>query len=103
MVTCTDNNSQQFVNGEWQDAIVCFLTNSGDPTLSVVIPLFCFGAVMISYFIVGKSPVIPAVVSLVLGGVLFAAFPADALTIIGIAVLLVVTVGGLALTWRLGE
>jgi hypothetical protein len=102
-MACSAGGTELFVAGEWQEAIVCFLTGSGDPTLQVVVPVFIFGSVMVSYFAIGESPIIPAVVSIVLAGVLFASFPANVLTIVGIAVLLMVTVGGLALTWRLGE
>lgn len=103
MANCAIGASELFVSGEWMDAMFCWLTNGGDPTLAVVIPLFFYGTVLTSYFTVGSSPLIPAVVSLILAGVIFSAFPATAITIIGVTVLLITTIGGLALTWRMGR
>ena len=102
MADCAIGAADLFVSGEWMDAVYCWLTSGGDPALSVVIPLFVYGTVLASYFTVGSSPLIPAVVSLILAGVIFSAFPASAITIIGVTVLVITAIGGLALTWRMG-
>ena len=102
-LNCTGDPAGMFVGGEWMDAIACWLTVGGDPALAVVMPLFIYGAILIAFFIVGQSPLIPSVVSIILAGVIFAAFPASGVTIIGVTTLFVVAIGGLALTWRLGR
>ena len=102
-VNCIDGAADMFVDGQWTDAAYCWLSAGGDPTLSVVLPLFMYGIILLSYFIVGESPLIPSVVSLILAGVIFQSFPATATTIIGVAVLFTLAIGGLALTWRLGR
>jgi len=103
LTTCATDPAAQFVAGEWLNAVSCWLTGGGNPTLAVVMPLFMFGSVLVSMFIVGDSPLIPAVVSIIFAGVIFTAFPANAVTIVGVTVLFVVAIGGLALTWRLGS
>jgi len=102
-INCFDGASQMFLDGQFTDAAYCWLTSGGDPTLTVVLPLFMYGAVLTAYFIVGESPVIPSVVSIILAGVIFQSFPATGLTLVGVAVLFTLGIGGLALTWRLGR
>jgi hypothetical protein len=100
-MNCTPGASNLFVSGEWFDAIVCWLTGGLDPTLSVVIPTFMFGAILSSYFIVGSSPIIPAVISIIFAGVLFVSFPASATTLIMLLVLFALAGGMLLTSWRL--
>jgi len=102
-ISCYDDASQIFLDGGFTDAAYCWLTAGGDPTLTVVLPLFMYGTVLLSYFVVGESPVIPSVVSIILAGVIFQSFPATGLTLVGVAVLFTLGIGGLALTWRLGR
>lgn len=84
------------------DAIFCWMTNSGDPTLSIVVPTLIYGSILTGMFITTSSPLMPVVVSIILAGIIFAAFPATGLTIALITIMLVLSAGGLVLTWRLG-
>ena len=102
ITNCTDA-AEMFKEGEWMDAVACWLTAGGDPALTVVVPSLIYGTVLMGYFIVGKSPIIPVIVSIILAGVIFAAFPASAMTILLIAILVTMSVAGMVLTWRLGR
>ncbi len=97
------NAGDLFVQGEWFQAIQCWLTAGGDPTLTLIIPSVIYGTVLVGYFIVGSSPLIPVVVSIILAGVIFVSFPAGALQIVVITMLTVLSIGGLVLTWRMGR
>jgi hypothetical protein len=90
------------VNGDWMDAVVCFLTNGGDPTMQVLAPTAVYGSILLGMFIFSSSAVIPIVVSIILAGVIFAAFPANAVTVIVIMILFGLAAGGQALSWRMG-
>ena len=85
------------------DAIMHFLTAGGNEALSVVMPTFIYGVIMTAFFAVGRSPIIPVVLSIIFAAGVWATVPAGAAKIIGIAVLGIVSVAGLALQWRLGE
>lgn len=102
-MTCSTAAADMFVSGSWFDAIVCWLTAGGDPTLQVVMPTFLYGAVLLSMFVVGQSIIMPVVISLILGGVIFVAFPANALTLLIMAVLLTLSIAGTVVTWRIGR
>jgi len=71
--------------------------------LTLIIPSVIYGTVLVGYFIVGSSPLIPVVVSIILAGVIFVSFPAGALQIVVITMLTVLSIGGLVLTWRMGR
>ena len=102
-MTCYDDAAQMFVEGEWMDAVYCWLTSGGDPTLTVVVPTLIYGVVLMAFFIVGESPIMPIVMTLILGGIIFAAFPANALTILVVAVMFTISVAATVATWRLGR
>jgi len=97
------NAGDMFVSGDWFGAIQCWLTAGGDPTMSIVVPSMIYGTVLVGYFIVGSSPLIPVVVSIILAGVIFVSFPAGAMQIVIITMLTVLSIGGLVLTWRIGR
>ena len=101
-MTCTDTIANLFQSGEWMDAVYCWLTNGGDPTLTIIIPTLIYGTVLTAMFIVGQSPIMPVITSIILAGVVFAAFPATGLTIALITIMLTLSVAGMVLTWRLG-
>lgn len=103
MASCYADSAQMFVDGEWLDAIYCWLTSGGDPTLTVVVPTLIYGVVLVGMFVVGQSPVMPVVVSIILAGVIFAAFPASGITVILISIMLMLSIGGTLLTWRMGR
>jgi hypothetical protein len=93
----------KLINGNWIDAIVTVLTNGNDPTLSVIVPTAIYGTVLLSLFIYSSSVAMPVVVAIILGGVLLAAFPSGAATVVVIATLFVLAAGGQVLTWRMGR
>lgn len=101
-MTCTDSLADLFSSGEWSDAVYCWLTNSGDPVLAVMVPTLIYGVILTSMFIVGQSVVMPVVISIILAGVIFATFPATGLTIAVITIMFTMTVAGTVLTWRIG-
>ena len=100
---CYADPAGMFSDGEWFDALYCWLTAGGDPALAVAMPVLIYGTVLTGYFIVGSSPIIPVVMSLILAGVIFVTFPASALTILIVTILVVMSAAGMALTWRLGR
>lgn len=102
-MACETQAQEMFLAGDWFDAIQCWLTAGGEPTLTVVIPSVIYGAILVSYFIVGSSPLIPVVVSLILGGVVLVVLPGAALQIAVMTVISVLAIGGTVLTWRAGR
>ena len=102
-MTCGDDVGDMLTRGEWFDAVQCWLTMGGDPTLTVVMPSFIYGALLIATFITTQSPLMPVVYSLILGGVIFVAFPANALTLIVLTVMFTFATVATAATWRLGR
>ncbi|GAA1391875.1 hypothetical protein GCM10009661_84490 [Catellatospora chokoriensis] len=100
---CAQGLRDLFASGDWMDAAYCFLTGGGDPVLTVMVPLVIYSTILLAYFIVGSSPLLPSVVSIILAGVIFSAFPATATTLVALSALVVLSIGGMALTWRLGR
>ena len=97
------NAGEMCANGDWFEAIQCWLTAGGDPALQVVVPSAIYGTILMSYFIVGSSPLIPVVISVIFAGIMFAAFPGAGLQIVVITILTVLAVAGVVLTWRFGR
>ena len=87
----------------WLEAIMEFLTAGGSETLSIVMPSFIYGVLMVGYFTIGRSPIMPVVLSIIFAGVVFAFVPTAVGTIVGIAVLGALATGGLILMWRMGQ
>ena len=102
-MSCYETPADMFADGDWMDAVVCWLTAGGDPALMVVVPMAIYGTVLGAMFIVGGSPLIPTVISIILAGVIFTAFPANAVTIVAVTIMLMLSVGGTMLTWRMGR
>lgn len=102
-MNCTNDLGEQFANGEWMDSIMCFLTGGGTPSMQVVVPTMIYGTILVALFIKGESPLIPVVISIILSGVIFVAFPASAAQIVIIAILTILSVAGLVLMWRVGR
>jgi len=98
-----NNKRDMLINGDWMDAVICFLTASGDPTMQIVAPTAIYGAILLGMFIFSDSAVMPMVVSIILAGVIFAAFPANAITLIVLMVMFGLAAGGQALSWRMGS
>jgi len=91
------------VDGQFMDAIICFLTGGGDPLLEVLVPTAVYGSILLSMFIFGSSVLMPVIVSIILGGVIVAVFPATATTIVILAVMGTLAAAGQALVWRMGR
>ena len=91
------------VDGQFMDSIICFLTGGGDPLLEVLVPTAVYGTILLSMFIFGSSVLMPVVVSIILGGVIVAVFPATATTIVILAVMGTLAAAGQALVWRMGR
>lgn len=102
-MSCSQPASDMFVDGQWLEAIVCWMTAGGDPGLMVLMPMLVYGTILTAYFVVGGSPLIPVVVSIILSGVIFSSFPPGALRIALIVIILVPSIAGLVLTWRFGR
>ena len=94
---------RMLIDGQWLDAIQQFFTGGGDPTLQVVMPTALYGGLLLALFTTSSSSVLPTVVSIILAGVIFTAFPATAVTVVLILVLFTIAVGGQVLTWRMGR
>jgi len=99
---CQDK-AQMLMDGDWGEAIICFLTAGQDPTLMMVVPTAIYGMLLVSLFIYGLSGVMPAVVSIILAGVIVAAFPAPAVSIVVMMVMFLLAAGGQVLVWRMGR
>lgn len=93
---------QMLKDGNWMEAIISFLTNCGDPAMQVIAPTAIYGGLLMGLFIYSGSGVMPIIVSIILGGVIFAAFPANALTIVVLSMMAILAAGGQWLTWRMG-
>ena len=102
MVTCTDTQ-QMLIDGKWTEAVTCMLTAGGDPTMQVVVPTGIYGAVLLSMFVYSSSSIMPTVVSIILAGVIFAAFPANAVTVVLMMVMAAIAAVGQLMTWRMGR
>ena len=102
-MACETEAGEMFLAGDWFASMQCWLTGGGEPILQVFVPSVIYGTILVGYFVVGSSPLIPIVVSIILAGVIFVAFPASALQIVTITMISVLAIGGLVLTWRLGR
>lgn len=102
-MTCPTDLQTMFRNGDFMDSIICFLTANGDPTLMVLVPTAIYGSVLLAMFIFAQSALIPIVISIILAGVLFVAFPSGAVTVVLLAMLFLIAAAGQALTWRMGR
>lgn len=95
------NKGQELLeDGRFIDAIRWFLTNGGDPTLELVMPTAVYGGCLLAMFIFSKSLIMPLVIAIILGGVILATFPSNALTLVVLGLLFVLAAAGQLLTWR---
>lgn len=98
-----DTAGDLFVEGEWFKAMQTFFTTGGDPTLQMLVPAVIYSTILVGYFIVGSSPLIPVVITIIFAGVIFVGFPASALQIIVLTLITTLAVAGLVMTWRFGR
>jgi len=99
MVDCPTDLQQAFLDGEFINSMMCVYLGDG-PTMQVMVPTAVYGVVLLSLFLSSDSIIIPAVVGLILGGVMLAVMPAPAMGVIAIAIALFLTVGVFTLARR---
>lgn len=92
-----------FFEGEWFHAAWCFFTSGGDPAMQVFASTAIFGTMLLGLYITSQSLLLPAVVSIILAGVIFAMFPASGVSLVLILLLLLFGVGGTLITWQLSR
>jgi len=90
-----------FVDGWFIKGWQCTMAGGNSATL-LVLSLVIFGAIGLATFISTGSLAIPAVLGILLSGILFAVLPATALNVFVIALLAVLSVGGMLVTLRFG-
>lgn len=90
-----------FVDGYFIHGWQCTMAG-GDSGVLLVLSLMIFGAIGLATFISTGSLAIPAVLGVLLAGILFVILPATAVNIAVIALLAVLSVGGMLLTLRFG-
>lgn len=103
MAADPDTIQEMLLEFRWIDAVMEFLTGGGDQTLAVVMPSFLYGVAMTGYFIVGRSPIIPAVISIIFAGIIYSYVPSVMGQVIGIAILGMTATAGFALMLRTGR
>lgn len=92
---------QLFVDGWFVKGWQCTMAGGQSSTL-LVLSLIIFAAVGLSTFIATGSLAIPAVLGILLAGILFAILPATAVNIAVIALIATLSVGGMLITLRFG-
>jgi len=90
-----------FVDGFFIKGWQCTMAG-GDSSVLLVLSLMIFGAIGLATFISTGSLAIPAVLGVLLAGMLFVILPATAVNIAVIALLATLSVGGMLLTLRFG-
>lgn len=90
-----------FVDGWFVKGWQCTMAG-GDPSILLLLSTLIFGAIGLATFISSGSLAIPAVLGVLLSGILLAVLPATPLNILVIALIAVLSVGGLLLTLRFG-
>jgi len=90
-----------FVDGWFIKGWQCTMAG-GDPAILLLLSTVIFGAIGLATFISSGSLAIPAVLGVLLSGILLAVLPATPLNILVIALIAVLSVEGLLLTLRFG-
>jgi len=90
-----------FVDGWFIKGWQCTMAG-GSSSVLLVLTLVIFAAIGLALFISTGSLAIPAVLGLLLSGILFAILPATAVNIAVIALVATLSVGGMLLTLRFG-
>lgn len=90
-----------WIDGEFVAAWECAMTG-GDPVTQLLFFTLIFGGLQLSLFVTTSSIVIPAVVSILVGGVIFALLPATMVNLALVAVLLLLGALGLLIVFRSG-
>lgn len=98
-MNCPTDLQQAFLDGEFIDSLMCVYMGD-DPAMQIMVPTAVYGVVLLAMFLSSDSIIIPAVVGIILGGVMLAIMPAPAMGVIAIAVALFLTVGVFVLARR---
>ena len=99
-MSCPEDLQQGLLDGRWLDSMRCVYTG-GDPTMELVVPMFVYGAVMIALYRSSGTIAMPTVVGIIFAGVMLAALPATAMTLVTVALVLTVSVGAFLIARRL--
>jgi len=90
-----------FVNGQFRAGWECTMTG-GDPVMSLFLFGMIFGAVELALFIRDGSPLQPAILAFLTGGVMFGLLPATLVNIALVSTLLLLGGLGLLVAYRAG-
>ena len=90
-----------FVEGAFVDGWLCAMTG-GDATTALLLFGLIFGGIELSLFVSTGSIVLPSVLAILLGGVMFGLLPATLVNLALIAVLLLLGALGLLIAFRSG-
>ena len=90
-----------FVNGQFRAGWECTMTG-GDPAMSLFLFAMIFGGIELALFVKDGSPLQPAVLAILTGGVMFGLLPATLVNIALVGVLLLLGSLGLLVAFRAG-
>ncbi|WPH59266.1 hypothetical protein AFNJKBDN_CDS0049 [Halorubrum virus V_ICIS4] len=90
-----------FVNGQFRAGFECTMTG-GDPTMSLFLFAMIFGAIELALFVRDGSPLQPAILAILTGGVMFGLLPATLVNIALVAALLLLGALGVLVAFRAG-
>ena len=96
-----DRISELWIDGQFVRGWECAMTG-GDPAAQLMMFALIFGGLQLSLFVTTGSIVIPAVISVLLGGVMFAVLPATFANLALVALLLLLGALGLLVAFRSG-
>lgn len=96
-----DSLREYFTNGEFIVGWDCVMTG-GDPATQLMFFSLIFGALELSLFVISGSIVLPSVMAILLGGVMFGLLPATLVNIALVGVLLLLGGLGLLVAFRSG-
>jgi len=102
-VSCStyDKLWQFFVNGEFRAGWDCTMTG-GEPATQLFMFGVIFGAIELALFVRDGSPLQPAILAILTGGVMFSLLPATLVNIALVAILLLGGALGLLIAFRAG-
>jgi len=102
-VTCSDYETfrAMFLDGEFIAGWNCVMTG-GDMATQLMFSSIIFGAVGLSLFVTTGSLVIPSILAILFGGVLFGLLPATFTNLALVALLLLLGALGLLIAFRSG-
>ena len=102
-VTCStyDSLREYFVQGEFMVGWDCVMTG-GAPAVQLLLFTMIFGGVELALFVSGASIVIPSILAILFGGVMFGLLPATLVNLALVGVLLLLGSLGLLIAFRSG-